>query len=170
MLMCVCLASAAASGFATAPENYDVKASYLLNLLHFTDWPDAAFDSPESAIRVCIAAPDPFGSGLKRALRGDRVGTRAIVLAHPASPADVRHCHVLFVPAQAKLSENVWLKAVGAAPVLTVGETSRFETDGGIVTFVDDNGQVRLDINRTVAERAKVQLSARLLETARRVF
>lgn len=152
------------------PDDYDVKASYLLNLVHFTDWPDEAFDSPGSPVRVCIAAPDPFGDALKHGLRGDRVGNHTVVVAHPARPADVRHCQVLFVPAQARPSESAWIRAVGSTPVLTVGETSQFESNGGIVTFVQENGQVRLDVNRTAAARVRVRLSARVLETARRVF
>jgi YfiR/HmsC-like len=169
-LICLWLAAAAAAYAASAGDEYDVKASYLLNLVHFTDWPDAAFDSPGAPIRVCVAAPDPFGAALKHGLRGDRVGNRTIVLAHPASPLEIRHCQVLYVPAQARPSETAWLKAAGSVPVLTVGESSRFETGGGMVTFVTDNGQVRLDINRTAAERVHVRLSARVLETARRVF
>lgn len=168
-LICFCAAAVFADA-ATSRQDYEVKASYLVNLVHFTDWPDAAFDSPGSPLHVCIAAPDPFGGAMRRGLRGDRVGRHTIVLVHPASPADVRHCQVLFVPAHARPPETVWLKAVGAAPVLTVGESDRFESNGGIVTFVNDNGQVRFDINRAAAERLNVRLSARVLETARRVF
>jgi hypothetical protein len=48
-------------------------------------------------------------------------------------------------------------------PVLTVGETSNFLSDGGMIRFHLDEGRIRFDINLAAAESSHLQISSRLL-------
>ncbi len=57
----------------------------------------------------------------------------------------------------------------GALPTLTVGETSGFLTQGGMIRFFLENNRVRFSINQTIAESAGLQISSRLLRLARSV-
>jgi hypothetical protein len=51
--------------------------------------------------------------------------------------------------------------------VLTVGETSNFADAGGVINFRLDNGKVGLEINVCAAQRARLQISSKLLSLAR---
>ena len=56
---------------------------------------------------------------------------------------------------------------IGAAPVLTVGESPDFLTQGGAINFVVEGGRVRFEINQAAAERAQLRVSSRLLQLGR---
>jgi hypothetical protein len=48
-------------------------------------------------------------------------------------------------------------------PVLTVGESSNFLIDGGMIRFHLEEGKVRFDINLAAAESSHLEISSRLL-------
>jgi hypothetical protein len=62
------------------------------------------------------------------------------------------------------------VRAVDAAPVLTVGESPAFLRAGGIVSFAVEQGHVRFDVNRGAAEARGLKFSSQLLRLARSVM
>jgi hypothetical protein len=78
---------------------------------------------------------------------------------------DAASCHVLFVPRG--VDAAAYLRAVGASPVLTVGESPDFLAQGGAINFVLEGGRVRFVINQAAAERAQLRISSRLLQLGR---
>jgi hypothetical protein len=153
---------------AGATTDYEVKAAYLYNFLSFVTWPPSFFDGPASPLRLCIAAPDPFGPVINDTMRGEQVEGRPIAVERLRGSEGAQRCHVLFVPAAAANGAEL-MRAVEGAPVLVVGETDEFLERGGVVRFFLDAGHVRFDISRTAAERRGLMLSSRLLQVARRV-
>lgn len=147
---------------------YRVKAAYIFNLVNFAQWPQTAFASPTTPLRVCIADPDPFGSLLAQTFAGEHVDSHPIVVDHPAAPAGWRQCQVVFVPDDGRAGETA-LRSVEGAPVLTIGQTPGFRRHGGMVTFVVDNGRVRFDVDATSATRAGIRLSSKVLQAARNI-
>ncbi len=61
------------------------------------------------------------------------------------------------------------LDAVGDQPVLTVGESSRFLDDGGVISLQVIDRRVRFEVSATAAERIGLRLSSQLLRLAVRV-
>jgi len=58
------------------------------------------------------------------------------------------------------------LAAVDTSAVLTVSDAPGFATHGGMVGFATDGTRVRFEVNRNVAERSGLKLSAKLLSLA----
>ena len=50
--------------------------------------------------------------------------------------------------------------------VLTVGDTAEFATQGGVIGLRLDGERIRLSVNLTAAEKAKVRISSRVLSLA----
>ena len=143
-----------------------MKAAYLFNFINFTEWPPSAFEGPASSFHICIVGRDPFGRVIDDAMRGEAV------LGHPLAVRRLRldepllGCHVVFVPASVA-APAVVLRAIGAAPVLTVGESDAFWRAGGMLRFDMQETHVRFDANGKAAEAAGLRLSARLMQVAR---
>ena len=152
----------------TQEREYDVKAAYIFSLLPFTTWPASAFSSAAAPLTLCIAAPDPFGGALQRTFQNERVGSHPVVVTRVTTRDAARGCHVLFISAAADPDGSLE-RVVGTAPVLTIGETARFESRGGLVTFVIEQGRVRFDLNQTAAARVGIQFSSKVLQVARKV-
>jgi hypothetical protein len=153
-----------------ATLEYQVKAAFLLNFLAFTEWPSGALPTAGSPVRICVAGSDPFGGALDGTVQGETVLEHPIAVERIARAADARRCHALFISRQAGPATDDFLHAVDGVPVMTVGESPTFLQAGGIVNFVIDQGHVRFDVNRGLAEQRGLRFSSRLLRLARRVM
>ena len=147
-------------------SEYAVKAAYLFNFINFTEWPAAAFDGPSTPLTVCIVGKDPFGNLLEEVLGGESVQGHPVTVERlPVSGASSR-CHVVFIPVSVDAPAAV-LRGIGAAPVLTIGESDAFWRAGGMLRFAIDGDKVRFDANARAAQRVGLRLSARLMQVAR---
>jgi hypothetical protein len=145
------------------PQEYEVKAAFLLNFTKFIEWPAADAESP---FHICIFGEDPFGRVLDQMISGETVGGRKLLVLRigrkrPAS------CQIVF----AGQGEGDFTEALaGVAPgVLTVGEGAEFLRQGGMISFVVENRRVRFDVSQKAALKAGLRISSKLLSVARSV-
>jgi hypothetical protein len=144
----------------TVSLEYQVKAAYLFNFAKFIEWPPAA---PSGPLTICVAGHNPFGDVLEETLRGEMVNGRPLAMRVISGPEPA--CHVVFVPQGAATA--AYLRAAQGSPILTVGETPGFLSEGGIISFVLEAGKVRFQIDSKAAERAELRISSHLLRLAR---
>jgi hypothetical protein len=149
------------------PLEYEVKAAFLLNFAKLTEWPDAAFERPDSPIRVCVAGSNPFGRALAQTFQNETAGGRPLEARVIATPAQASGCHMVFVPRRHSRAARDLIRAATPAAV-TVGESDDFLTQGGAINFFIERGRVRFDINQQSAEQRGVRFSSQLLRLARR--
>jgi len=152
---------------ADQPQEYQVKAAFLLNFTKFIDWPAAAFADSGSPVAICILGDDPFGSALDQIVEGEVVDGRRISVQRIKRAPTPKSCQVVFVGKPEKEALKI-LRGLGPG-VLTVSEGESFARSGGMIAFVIENRRVRFDINLTIAENAGLKLSSKLLTVARTV-
>ncbi|MBP7648739.1 MAG: YfiR family protein [Phenylobacterium sp.] len=153
-------AAACAAGSLEAP----VKATYLYKLVPFVEWPAATFASPTQPVVLCLLGGDPFGAVLDQAVRGQKIGARAIVVHRLARAEKAAGCHVLYLPAPRAPAAAEALQSAHGAPVLTV--TDQADGAGGIVNFVLRDNRVRFTINSRAAAENGLTISSKLLNLA----
>lgn len=151
-----------------SPLESQVKAAYILNFVNLTDWPAAALGPASNPFRICVAGSDPFRHVLEQTVRGESMQGHPLVVER-VTRESAATCQVLFVAASDGAHTAELLRALGTAPVLTIGEADAFLKGGGVVRFVTDQGHVRFDVNRRTAEQHGLTLSSRLLRVARSV-
>ncbi len=157
------------SAQSTPAGESDVKAAFLLNFTKFIDWPATAFEGTPDVFRVCVFAEPTFVQSVQRMLQGETVRGRPIQVETPYSAERARSCHIAYF-AQSSIDHAAGLlPALRQVPVLTVGESRRFLTQGGALAFVLDDNRVRFDVNKKAAERAGLTISSKLLRVARKV-
>ena len=61
------------------------------------------------------------------------------------------------------------LKALHGQPVLTVGDSSRFCDQGGMIKFLREDNRVRFEIRFDATEHAGLKVSSRVLTLAKTV-
>jgi hypothetical protein len=161
VVLALAVLPAAMAAQAVSEENR-VKAAYLYNFLKYVEWPPGATAGP---LVICVAGRNPFGTTLADLVRGETINGRRIearIILEPETG-----CHLLFVPEGAAM--RAYLRGASDLPVLTVGESPAFVEEGGIAYFYLDRGNVRFAINPAAAQRARLHISARLLQLARLV-
>ncbi len=145
-------------------DEYEVKAAFLYNFIHFVTWPEA--DAARDTIVVGIVGADPFGDAIDRLFAGRVPAGRPIVLRRLSTFDDASRCDVLFVGATGKRSLAGELRRLRSKPVLTVGEQDDFAAAGGIIRLKTVGDRVRFDVNVAAADSARLQLSSGLLRVA----
>lgn len=140
-----------------------VKASYLYKFAPFVGWPAKVFASPDSPFVVCVVGRDPFGSLLDRAVKGQKVGTRPIVVQRLASVDRSSPCQIAYLGGSREQSVKAALAALRGEPVLTVTDDP---TAPGMVDFVLADDRVRFRIDQAAAAESQLTVSSKLLGLA----
>jgi len=149
---------------AEVPE-YRLKAAFLYSFAKFVDWPEGSLGEPGDPITIGIYDPVPF-KGFIKDLQDSKAKQRPVIVRYGRKAADFEGCHIVFLNAPDDLLIKALLRHFRNRPVLTVGERSGFARWGGVVNFRLREDRLRLEINRTAAERAGLRLSAQLLEVS----
>jgi len=153
----------------TASNEYQVKAAYLFNFAKFVEWPTGAFRSPNSPLVICVLGLNPFGSDLEGSIAGKTVGGHRLKISNLPHGLDASSCQIVFIASSEKGQMREILQSLTGASVLTVGDTSGFTDDGGMINFVLEGDRVRFEANVDAADHAHLRLSARLLTVAKLV-
>ena len=140
-----------------------VKAAALLRVPLFVDWPAASLTD---RFVIGVAADEDFSQKVVAAARGRRVNSRDVIVRRLADADQTCGCQMLFVGGGEDLRSTTLLRWARSKPVLTVGETTAFLREGGIVRVFRTDNRLRLQINNRGAEAAGLKISSRLLQLA----
>lgn len=160
--------SASSAPAQTVPDEYQVKAAYVLNFARFVEWPTDAL-SASSPIVIAIVGDDPFGGALEEVLRGKSANGHPIQLRHLSGNEALTGCQIVFISTSEEPRLPEILRRLGHNSVLTVSDIDRFSLRGGVVEFRMVGNRVRFDINRAPAIAAQLTISSKLLSVARAV-
>ena len=147
---------------------YAVKATYLYKFAPFVEWPPRAFASASAPFGICLLGQDPFGALLDRAVAGQTVAGRPIVVRRLRSLREDAGCQVLYLGRSRGEPLGEVLRAVAGSPILTVTDSAE-GVEGGIVQFEVRDGRVRFALDAAAADANGLSLSSKLLGLAVRV-
>ena len=166
LALCVGTLTAAKAAATVSPE-YLIKAEFLYRFAMFVEWPTEAFPAPSSPITIGIVGADPFGSAIDLTIRDKHIDNRPLVVKRLQWNQDIRQCHIVFLSAAEAARIEELAERVEGLPILLVGDTDDLARRGATVNFRVDHNQVRFDINREAATRARLKISPSLLDLAR---
>ncbi|MFN0152281.1 MAG: YfiR family protein [bacterium] len=158
-------ARAAEAAAERLPE-YSLKAAFLFQFARFVTWPASALSSER--LRIGILGEDPFGGELDSLIVAAKFSGRGAAVVRFAAFGDIDSCDVLFIPKSQDAVVAGALQALAGRPTLTVGESDQFANSGGMIRFKPDGSKMSFSINRDAATAAGLEVSARLLEVAKR--
>ena len=140
-----------------------VKAAYIYNFLSLIKWPAEAHSSQTSPFKVGLVGRDAITQGIAKAIEGQKVGARPIVVGYlnPDDTEGLRSCHLVFLSSGENLAHVA--AALKGLPVLLVGQSEDFARYGGTIGFVSKNNKIKLEISREAARQAHLILPSDLL-------
>lgn len=153
------------SAVAETPEERQniLKAGFVYNFFSYVQWPAQSGESNDAPFVVGVVGEDALNAALDgKSIKGRRIEARKL-----DDLSKVQGCHILFVPASEEKRVPQILEQTKNRAVLTVGETSNFTRDGGMITLVPSRNRYQLEINPDAAERAGLTISSQLLKLAR---
>jgi hypothetical protein len=150
-----------------APQDYQVKAAFLVNFPKYVDWPAEAFASANSPITVGVFGDENVAREYQNMTQGLVIDGHPVVLKRIQSEADLTGSfQILFIATSERARAASILEKLKGSPVLLVGETDNFLDQGGMINLIPKNRKIRLQINLIAARQAHLKISSRLLVAA----
>jgi hypothetical protein len=140
-----------------------VKAAFLFHFAQFVDWPASVLNSGDPSLNLCIFDDEPRRQELQSTIDGKAIGARIFHVRLINQPQEIQGCNMLFLSRDEAGRQTAILKSLRGMPVLTVGETPNFLSDGGMIRFHIADDRIRFDINLGGAESSHLKISSRLL-------
>jgi uncharacterized protein DUF4154 len=165
---CVFLLMQTRTGNASVPEvtEEEVESAFLFNFAKYTEWPATSFADASSPVVICILGEESFAATVQRVVNGEKISGRSTIIRAVDAGAELRACHVAFIPSSSKHRPPQIVAAIGNAAVLTVGESKDFAHQGGMVRLYVQDGRPRFEINPNAILRSGLRISSNLLALA----
>jgi hypothetical protein len=146
-----------------SPTEYQVKAAYLFNFLKFVEWPEDPGSDPHGKWVIGFVGDTPIGDELARLVEGKNVLGRDLLIKKLQAADNLRACNILFISESEKKRLPSLLAALHGSSVLTVADMDNFIGSGGMVQFLVEDARVRVAIDVSATERARLKVSSKLL-------
>ncbi|MGI6455783.1 MAG: YfiR family protein [bacterium] len=161
LLLPYCNTSPVLSAVTENVTEYDLKAVFIYNFLQFVEWPSFAFDSAQAPFVIGVYGNNPFGNALENVASGEVVRNRQIRVKYLTQPEQISQCHILYVKEETDYEKI--LPETKGKPILSVGETYRFLSEGGVIQFYIREDKVRGRINLRSARDGQLKIGSQLL-------
>jgi hypothetical protein len=148
-------------------SEYDLKATVLLNLFRFTEWPPASFPSADAPYVLCVVGADPFGGSLPMVFNRQELHHRRFQIERMSDGDATAGCHVAFISSSEESRLSAILAKTAGQPTLTVSDASAFANAGGMVMLFTEGTRVRFSINEPVVRASGLRMSSLLLNLSR---
>jgi hypothetical protein len=145
-----------------------VKAAFVFNFAQFTEFPAETFKGDKTPLTIGVLGGNGFEDVLARTVAGKQHGGHPLVVKRAASNEDLAGCQMVFLSGDSAAIRSA-LAQTGPG-VLTVSEDPAFTEMGGAIRLFMEDNKVRFEVNLIAVEKAKLQLSSKLLKLARNVI
>ncbi|MFZ4854843.1 MAG: YfiR family protein [Desulfuromonadaceae bacterium] len=149
------------------PQEYQIKAKYLLNMPLFTEMPSQP--KKGSSFTICLIGDTPLESVLE-ASRGNLINNRPLTLQKVENLSQIGSCQMLFIGSSERHRLQVLLPEAQRRGILTISDMRDFARLGGMISLQTVNNRVTFDLNLSAADRASITFSTHLLKLARDII
>ncbi len=151
---------------ARSSDEYALKAAFVFNFTRFIEWPQTAPDSTATPFVIAVLGDDPFEQFLEQTVTGESVNDHPIEIHHYRHADELGKCHILFISSSEESRLDSILRVVGDRSILTVSALSNSAANGVMIGLVKNKHKIKLQINLDAVNRARLEISSKLLKLA----
>lgn len=153
---------------ATDLSEVQIKSTYVLNFIKFTEWP--AGITEDEALTICVLGNNVL-EGMLSTLDGRKVDNHSLrVVQTTSADSNLKSCRVLFIGESEHRHFASIIKALGDSPVLTISDIEDFAEKGGCIGLRYRNKKIVFEVNMTSLRNSGLSLPGQLLNLAYYVF
>ncbi len=141
----------------TEREN-KIKIAYLFHFSQFTEW-----STKPSVFNFCIYDDISFGSLLKQAYVGKKLGETPVNVQNITEKSNVDNCQLIYFPNSVSTE---LLSHLNKKPILSIGSQKNI-VEQGIIYLFEEEQKVRFFINNSVAIASGLKISSQLLSLSK---
>jgi hypothetical protein len=145
------------------PQEYQVKAKYLLNIPMFIEiQPQVRIGATYT---IGLIGDTPLESILA-ASKGKIIKNRPLMIRRVFEPAQMEGCQMLFISSSERHRLQALLPEAHRRGILTVSDMRDFARLGGIFSLLTIDNRIVFDLNLSSADKASLAFSSHLLKLA----
>ena len=142
-----------------------LKAAFLYNFAKFAEWPADAL-APTQRLSLCVVGVDAVADALEQTIKGHTIEGHDLSVQVVNADGPIRSCHLLYAGGLDARQSTQLIDALKGAPVFTVSDGDKFAELGGVAQLILEKDRMHFSINVAAAQRARLQLSSKLLSLA----
>ena len=143
---------------------YSLKAAFIYNFTKYITW--ETDDNPNEAdFIIGVVSSSPIIGSLQQIAANSTVKNKRLIIRVFDTPAEIRYCNILFIPAGTPFSLQSILTKTGPG-TLTISEQRGFAEEGTAFNFVLFNNKLKFETNLKVLASAGLKASSQLLKLA----
>jgi hypothetical protein len=149
------------------PQEYLIKAKYVLNIPLFTEMPSQKKHG--ILYTICLIGNTPLESVLAPS-EGKQIKNRPLTIRKVADSGQLDSCQVLFIATSERYRLQQLLPVAHQIGILTISDMRDFTKMGGMVSLVSVNNRITYDLNLVAARSAGISFSTQILKLANDVI
>jgi hypothetical protein len=149
------------------PQEYQIKARYLLNMPLFAEIP--AHANMGETYNICFIGDTPLERILKSS-ESKLIKNRPLSVKGVEDIDQMDSCQMLFIGSSERHRLQSLLSRANLLGILTISDMRDFAHFGGMISLLTVDNRVTFDLNRSIAIKAKIFFSSHLLKLARDVI
>ncbi len=159
------------SSLCFAAKTQQVKRVYIFNICQYIEWPQKRLSQPQAPIVIAVAGSSLDYKYLGRLASGRKLNGHPFKVIHITDFNNLARAHVLYLPNKSYYSLSDFIENAKKYSVLVITDIPD-ETEGerGIINFIQQNQQIRFDIDLTMAQEFRLNISSELLSVSRKVL
>jgi len=156
-------------------SEYQIKAVYLYNFLHFITWPKTLETQQKNrTMTIGIIGDSPIKTSLealqKNLQRTNKKPINLVQFGDFKQGIKLIECDILFVSKSEDDNFQTIINSLNSKPILTISEGFEFLEAGGMISFKRNQNKIRYVVNIKATQQAGLKLSSQLLKIALEVI
>jgi hypothetical protein len=144
-------------------QNYKLHTVFIYSFTRYVIWPDAY---NQGEFEILVMGDSPIVDALQEMAQAKKVGDRPIKVTRINSPAEIRKCNILFVPASKSAQLNDVVSKVNNQSILIITEEPGLGAKGSVINFIMKEGKLAFELNQSAVARQNLKIANELSRLA----
>jgi hypothetical protein len=163
MRRCVLTAIIIVLGNFASAQGYKLHSVYVYGFTRYVEWPA---DYSAGDFEILVLGDSPIIDQLKEMAGSKKVGDRNIKITKINSPAEIKKCNILFVPASQSTQFGTVLTKTASQSILVITEEPGLGAKGSDINFITKDGKLAFELNQNAATKHNLKISNALMGMA----
>lgn len=149
-------------------ESSEIKAVFLFNLGNYMRWTDKQLGIEQNPFYICILGKNPFGGSLNFIQKNrKKISEHPVAINYIEKITQTENCKILFISdSETPHLSNIFTFLKGQ-PILTVGDSTSFVIQGGMIQFYERDNKIRLLMDPETIDETGIKVSANLMRVVK---
>ena len=144
-------------------QNYKQYTIFIYSFTRYIQWPDPY---NQGDFEILVLGDTPLLDELKAMAQHKKIGDRVIKVTKITSTAEIRKCHMLFIPADRPEKLGDVLQKVCTQSVLVITEQAGLGAQGSCVNFITKDGKLAFELSQSALTKQNLKASIELTRLA----